>query len=108
EAGAERVANRILQLVSDKRVGPSGAALPLSISIGVAMLDPSLREGEAHPSSNAFFHGMARSLFRRADEGLYQAKRDGRNRMRNAGTMRLDDVTPPDEEGAGTIAPPAK
>jgi diguanylate cyclase (GGDEF)-like protein len=108
EAGAERVGSRILQLVSDKRVGSSESSLPLSISIGVAVLEPAASDGDAVPASNAFFQGIARALFRRADEGLYQAKREGRNRMRSAGTLRLADLTSPDEEGGGTIAPPPK
>jgi GGDEF domain-containing protein len=80
----------------------------LSISIGLAVLDPTSGEGEAHPSSNAFFQGLARALFRRADEGLYRAKREGRNGMRSAGTMRIAEATPPEEEGAGATIPPGR
>jgi diguanylate cyclase (GGDEF)-like protein len=108
EAGAERVANRILQLVSDKRVGSSGGTLPLSISIGLAVLDPVSNQSEAHPSSNAFFQAVAQALFRRADEGLYQAKREGKSRMRSAGTLRLADVAEHQEDGASPSVPPAK
>jgi diguanylate cyclase (GGDEF)-like protein len=108
EAGAELVAKRILQLVSDKRVGSSGGTLPLSISIGLAVLDPASGDSEAHPSSSAFYQGVARDLFRRADEGLYQAKREGRNRMRSTGTLRLADVAVHQEEGASSTIPPGK
>jgi diguanylate cyclase (GGDEF)-like protein len=108
ESGAERVANRILQLVSDKRVGSPGGTLPLSISIGLAVLDPASSESEAYPSSNAFYQGVARTLFRRADEGLYQAKRDGKNRMRSAGMLRLSEIEPPEEDGASPTVPPGK
>ncbi len=108
ESGAERVANRILQLVSDKRVSSPNGGLPLSISIGLALLDPVSSESEAHPSSNAFYQGMARALFRRADEGLYQAKREGKNRMRSAGTLRLAEIDPPEKDGANPTVPPGK
>ena len=80
EGGAERVANRILQLVSDKHVSSPGGTLPLTISIGLAVLDPVSTESEAHPSSQSFFQKLALALFRRADDGLYRAKREGRNR----------------------------
>jgi diguanylate cyclase (GGDEF)-like protein len=106
EAGAERVANRILQLVSGKQVKSPNGTLPLSISIGLAVLDPGASDGEAEPPSQKLVAAIARSLFRRADEGLYQAKREGRNRMRSAGTLRLDEIPAPEDDSGNSTMPP--
>jgi len=106
EPGAERVANRILQLVSGRHVSSSSGKLPLSISIGLAVLDPATTNGEAGSMSQDFCQAIARSLFRRADEGLYEAKRAGRSCMRSAGIMKLEDVAMPEEDGAKRTDPP--
>ena len=63
---AETVAEKIRQAVADRPVAVNGFRIPLTISIGVAAWagDPD-----------------AKSLIRRADNGLYRAKDSGRNRV---------------------------
>ena len=63
-------------------------------------------DGEAHTLSQDYCQAIARTLFRHADEGLYEAKRAGRNCMRSAGMMKLVDVTIPEEDGATRTEPP--
>jgi diguanylate cyclase len=105
EAGAERVARRILQLVSGHHVSSANGSLPLTISIGLAVLDPSSGDTVRAAPPN-FSQSVARELFARADEGLYRAKREGRNRLSSAGTLLLADIAAPDDGGASpTIAP---
>lgn len=63
---AELVAERIRQNVSAATFSPAGAPHPLSVSVGGAVFDRELPYAE---------------LFRLADQQLYAAKRDGRNRV---------------------------
>lgn len=63
---ATTVAERIRQTVNDATFTPSGAPHRLSVSVGGAVFDRQLPFAE---------------LFRLADQQLYAAKRDGRNRV---------------------------
>jgi len=63
---AALVAERIRQSVNDARFNPAGNPHPLSVSVGGAVFDQKLPYAE---------------LFRLADQQLYAAKRDGRNRV---------------------------
>ena len=63
---AELVAERIRQSVNDAAVMPAGAPHHLSVSVGGAVFERELPYAE---------------LFRLADQQLYVAKRDGRNRV---------------------------
>jgi diguanylate cyclase (GGDEF)-like protein len=107
--GAERVASRILQLLSDKSVeGPTGS-LPLKISIGLAVLEPlQAPPSEPRPSSQRFFQAVAKALFQRADEGLYEAKRAGGNQLRDGGTFTWVDVPLPEEGTTDSVLPPSE
>jgi diguanylate cyclase (GGDEF)-like protein len=79
-AGAERVARRVLQLVSEKSVQGAGGELPIAVSLGLAVLEPPSAP-PSRPSSPRYFEAVAKALFQRADEALYEAKRAGGNRM---------------------------
>jgi two-component system cell cycle response regulator len=68
QESAERVAERIRRAVSAKHFsGGKAGLLNMTISIGVAVLDGS--------------HDSMDDLLKRADQALYRAKREGRNRV---------------------------
>jgi diguanylate cyclase (GGDEF)-like protein/PAS domain S-box-containing protein len=65
--GAVRVADRMRRMVTDSPAQAQVGPLHYSVSIGVSMLDPADEGYEA--------------AYARADEALYAAKREGRNRV---------------------------
>ncbi len=73
EAG--RVAERIRQSVAEADFAPAGLPYRLSVSVGAAVFDKPLSFAE---------------LFRTADQQLYVAKRDGRNRVALSRTSPTD------------------
>ncbi len=73
-AGATMVAERIRTMVSERPLGPPGVG-HVTISIGVAL-------GPLSPVDNED------ALLRRADEALYAAKREGRDRVFIAERLR--------------------
>ncbi len=96
--GAEQVGQRILELMRDKRVqGPQGA-LPLTGSVGLGALQVPDFGGAKFPGrvSQAYFQMISEALLLRADESLYQAKREGGNRLGACGlaTWPLPEVSP--------------
>jgi diguanylate cyclase (GGDEF)-like protein len=71
-AGAVAVSEKIRRQVEALRVAvPSGAALNLTVSIGVASLDPALAQQD----------NAATTLIGLADDNLLRAKQEGRNRV---------------------------
>lgn len=69
-ADAMRVAEKLRALVRDKRIVFEGAAIPLTVSLGVATRGPA----DAQPTD----------LLRRADEALLVAKSAGRDRVQGS------------------------
>ncbi|MBK5914212.1 diguanylate cyclase domain-containing protein [Rhodocyclus purpureus] len=65
--GTKALIERLLQAVRACRVDYEGQTLSFTVSIGVTLLDPA-RDDEL------------RSAFKRADDALYRAKREGRDR----------------------------
>lgn len=79
--GALRVAERTREVICDRPVRFEGTDLHVTTSIGVATnAEPGVDTTEA--------------LIKRADDGLYVAKRSGRNRVARA--MRVDQPVTPD------------
>jgi diguanylate cyclase (GGDEF)-like protein len=78
--GAERVGLRVLSLVSQKTVHGGAVELPLAVSLGLAVLEPPQASSAPRPSTR-YFETVAKALFQRADEALYEAKRAGGNRL---------------------------
>jgi diguanylate cyclase (GGDEF)-like protein len=105
-AGAERVAERILQLVQDKALGDAGE-LPVRLSIGLAVLEAPLplSPDGVRPNSQKYFNGAAKALFQRADEALYQAKREGGQRLCQAASLTWNEVPHVPDEARATRPP---
>ena len=64
---ATAYAERLRQRIADTPLQHDGTAVPVTVSIGIACLDPHERSGDA--------------ALVRADQALYRAKRGGRNRV---------------------------
>jgi two-component system, cell cycle response regulator len=78
-AGAQCVAERVAEQVSEKMVEVGGEFVPLGVSVGIGVI---VGAGPCPPVvgrslSTAFFDELVERLLGRADKGLYQAKRDG-------------------------------
>jgi two-component system, cell cycle response regulator len=82
--GAERVGQRILDLMSGKSVPVAKKPVPLTASVGLGTLDrPDFQGHEIpYPISQSYFQMVAQTLLLRADEALYQAKHEGGCRFR--------------------------
>lgn len=79
---ADEIAERVRNKISEQPLQPqSGESLPVTISIGIAML-PNRLENDGHTT--------AQNLISQADTALYLAKENGRNRVISAWT--LDDL----------------
>lgn len=72
--GAQAVAERLLNDIGQTVVEHRGASVRLSCSIGVAVCRPGVLD-------------QASQLVREADQALYQAKQDGRGRVRSHGSL---------------------
>jgi diguanylate cyclase (GGDEF)-like protein len=72
--GAQAVAERLLNDIGQTVVEHRGASVRLSCSIGVAVCRPGVLD-------------QASQLVREADQALYQAKQDGRGRVRSHGSV---------------------
>ncbi len=66
-AGAASFAEKVRKMVEEHRFEFEGVEIPITISIGVAELDPAIANAD--------------DLIARADERLYKAKQGGRNRV---------------------------
>lgn len=64
---AHTIAERLRRMVAERPFELSGDALEVTVSAGIATLDPETDD--------------AQTLMKRADRGLYEAKRNGRNRV---------------------------
>jgi diguanylate cyclase (GGDEF)-like protein len=66
-ATAWHFAERLRRKIADAPIAIDGGAVTVTISVGLAAMNPAL--------------GSADVALRRADEAMYRAKRDGRNRV---------------------------
>jgi two-component system, cell cycle response regulator len=77
--GAEVVCARILESLSDKEIRTASQALPIRLSIGAIDIGIQEEGGKEipHRLPKDYFEDIARDLTKRADEKLYEAKREG-------------------------------
>jgi diguanylate cyclase (GGDEF)-like protein len=83
EVGAERLGERVLEILADKSVPGPREELPLRCSIGMTVLRAHefVNVGARRPVAQSYFAHMAQSLVQRADQALYVAKTGGRGRL---------------------------
>lgn len=80
DIAAEAIAERIRRAVAELPFEFNGQSIPVTISIGAATHDP-------NKSAQKTVSEKAHDLIQVADEAMYTAKRDGRNRVRNNGVV---------------------
>jgi diguanylate cyclase (GGDEF)-like protein len=83
QPGAQRVGDRILEVLAEKNEpGPDGS-FPLRCSIGLTVLSPHAFAdvGLHRPVPQSYFAEMTQALIRRADEAMYLAKHRGGARL---------------------------
>jgi two-component system cell cycle response regulator len=82
--GAESVGQRVLDLMLGKALTVAQTLVPLAASVGLGSLSQPDFEGHEvpYPISQSYFQMVAQTLILRADEALYQAKREGGSRFR--------------------------
>ena len=76
--GALNVAERIRQRIDERTFTSTTSSMKLTASLGLAVINPSVNAMDA------------RSLVRFADNALYEAKRDGKNCVRQFDTKVLE------------------
>lgn len=76
---AERVGSRILHVLRETHLEPPNDAFALRSSMGVSVQEPHAFDSAEipRPIPHSYFQAMAQVLIQRADEALYQAKREG-------------------------------
>jgi len=81
--GVVAVARRVLELLSDKQVLVQGRPVTIGASIGVSVMQSRgpCPAAVGRILTADFFEDLVERLVRRADDALYQAKRDGRGRF---------------------------
>jgi diguanylate cyclase (GGDEF)-like protein len=90
-SGVDAVARRVLELLNEKHVLVQGQQVRIRASIGAAVLQ-SRGACPAHVGRTLtpeFFEELVERLVRRADDALYQAKREGRNRICSSALMEV-------------------
>ncbi|MBI2877433.1 MAG: diguanylate cyclase [Candidatus Tectomicrobia bacterium] len=77
--GAERVGERVLDLLQSHSVSGPDGAIPLRSSVGLSILAPHTLSPEEipRPVPYAFFQKASKILMQQADEALYRAKSQG-------------------------------
>lgn len=90
ETEAERVAERILDLLSKRTVTGATGRITVRASIGISKLMPYDADSAENrkPVPDSYFEDMAQNLLQLADQALYQAKGKGGNRVCRSDTLK--------------------
>lgn len=101
--GAKRVGERILELLAEERIKTPEGDIPLSASVGIAILDV---KGPCAPEvarnlMPTFYEDLLARLMIRADEALYQAKSEGKGCLCIAASV---EVPTPASEHPGRLS----
>ena len=80
--GVKNVAERIVEMLSQEKVYGPGQVYALQGSIGIITLNPvsAPLEDFPHPIPHVYFQAMVNIVLSKADELMYIAKKNGRNR----------------------------
>jgi diguanylate cyclase (GGDEF)-like protein len=76
EDGVSMVAERIFEGLSRRNAPGSGGGMPITVSLGIAILEPP--EGEIDQARPVFWQSLADYLLNQSDLSLYEAKRGGK------------------------------
>jgi diguanylate cyclase (GGDEF)-like protein len=107
EEGVRRVAERILELLTEERISTPNGEISLSASIGIAVLGITqpCSPDVARKLAPTFYEDLLARLMIRADEALYQAKSEGGGCLCIAATVEMPTSLSEHPQGMSGVLP---